>query len=100
MEDIKQYTGSGRQKTERRLMLESLDLIEMLKTVEIKDLANDLNVSLTMIYYVLNEQLDKRKIGFKFEDDDEFGSLMLAKSRGAWMNYSGRLVILKLKLNN
>ena len=76
-----------RAKTDKRKELERADLVKLLATCTLKEIAELYSTSIYMIHYVLKEQIKKKNTGFTVVEPTEVVDL----SEGAWMSSKERV---------
>ena len=85
--------GSGRKKSEKRLVLEKANLIMLLNDKSIKDIAEMFDTSTSIVSKCLQNQLNEKKIGFTVLEPKEEIDISI----GAWLNSPERKALRKFK---
>lgn len=85
-----------RAKTDKRKELERADLVKLLATCTLKEIAELYSTSIYMIQYVLTEQIKKKNTGFTAVEPTHD----IDKSNGAWLNSKERIAYQQYKTVN
>ena len=93
---MKYKETNGNEKKAGTIALEKLNVMQLLESKYLYEIAKDFGVSKTTVHNIATAQLKSRSIGSSI-DENEFAKEDYHNSQGAWMNSSERVAYTHFK---